>query len=389
MRKLFLLLFSLFAVLVLAAAPPRAGKSYRVLMLGDTHYDEMKFHRSKPATANKSGEQSRNLKMWKGASQRLLTAANRRAAAVGAVCAFQLGDISQGDADGPELMRDMLGTAYAKVGSFFPRLQLFPVKGNHDIRLRGKNGKGKSDSGPYRDAILPKLSKMLGVPPLDRANYTLTLGEDLYIVIDGFYPAEDCTEFVKRSLEEHPRARYVFLLTHLPVLPASSGGPFWLLPGHFEIADLLETRNAVILSAHTHSFSLATRTTRRGRIVQLITTSMGAGWNPGSIARSKPFGWKDLVARSHESEKGLQRSGGKDKLMKQWEIMESKGSYTFRKFFANSGFTVIEAAPAGVTAYIYADDSDKPAETVALIGGAAGARGGSSGSAPGRRRGRR
>ena len=388
MKKIFLLLFPVFALLLLSAAPPRAGKSYRVLVLGDTHYDAPKFHRSKAATANKSGEQSRNLKMWRGASQRLLTAANQRAAAVKAVCAFQLGDVSQGDADGPELMREMLGEAYMKVGSFFPRLPLFPVKGNHDIRLRGKGGKGKSDNAPYRDAILPKAARMLGIPPLDRANYTLMLGSDLYIVVDGFYPAAECVEFVKRSLEEHPRARYVFLLTHLPVLPASSGGPFWLLPGHYEIAALLETRRSVILAAHTHSFSLATRTTGRGKVVQFITTSMGAEWNPQRTARSKPFGWKDLVERSKESEKGVKRSGGKDKLLEQWRTMESKGSYTFRKFFANSGFTVIEATPKGVTAYIHTDDSGDPSEKVELIGGA-GLGGEGGGSAPVRRRSRR
>ena len=387
MKKISSLLFSLFAILLLSASPPRAGQSYRVLVLGDTHYDAAKFHRSEAATANKAGEQSRNLKMWKGASQRLLTAAGRQAAAVKAVCAFQLGDISQGDADGPKPMRDMLGEAYAKVGRFMHGIPLFPVKGNHDIRLRGRNGKGKSDNAPYREAILPKVSRMLELPPLEMANYTLILGGDLYIVIDGFCPAEECVEFVKRSLEEHPRARYVFLLTHLPVLPASSGGPFWLLPGHYEIAALLETRRAVILAAHTHGFSLATRTTRRGEVVQFITTSMGSEWNPQRIARSKPFGWKELIERSKASEKGVKRSGGSDKLLQQWQIMESKGSYTFRKFFANSGFTVIEATPSGVTAHIYADDSGKPAEKVELIGGAGQRAGGNDRS--GRRRGRR
>ena len=385
MKKIFSLLFSLLTLLV-AAATPSAGKSYRVLVLGDTHYDEAKFHRSKAATANKAGEQSRNLKMWKGSSQRLLTAAARQAAAVKAVCAFQLGDISQGDADGPKLMCDMLGTAYSKVSGFMRGLPLFPVKGNHDVRLRGRNGKGKSDNAPYREAILPKVSRMLGGAPLDRANYTLLLGGDLFIVVDGFCPAEECIEFVKRSLEAHPRSRYVFLLTHLPVLPASSGGPFWLLPGHYEIAALLETRRAVILAAHTHGFSLATRTTRRGSVVQFITTSMGSEWNPQRLVRSKPFGWKDLIERSKESEKGVKRYGGKDKLLQQWQIMESKGSYTFRKFFANSGFTIIEATPAGVTAHIYADDSGNPAEKVELLGRAGQ---GSSGGGSGRRRGRR
>ena len=161
---------------------------------------------------------------------------------------------------------------------------------------------------------------------------------------------------------------------------------FWLLPGHYEIAELLETRRAVILAAHTHGFSLVTRTTGRGEVVQLITTSMGSEWNPQRIARTKPFGWKDLVERSKDSEKGIKRSGGKDKLLRQWQIMESHGSYTMRRFFANSGFTVIEATPEGVTAYLHGDDSGSPAEKIELIGGAAGQGGGGH---PGRRRGRR
>ena len=382
MKKIFLsLLLLIQAVLVLQAAPPQAGKSYRVLVLGDTHYDALKFHRSKAATANKGSEQSRNLKMWRGASQQLLTAAGRRAAEVKAVCAFQLGDIAQGDADGPELMRDMLGEAYSTVGGFLP-VPLFPVKGNHDIRLRGLSGKGGNDHAPYREAILPGLSRMLGVPPLDRANYTLVLGEDLYIVIDGFYPAKDCAAFVRRSLEEHPHARYVFLLTHLPVLPASAGGPFWLLPGHYEIAALLETRPSVILAAHTHNYSLATRTTRRGKVVQLITTSMGSGWNPAALVRAKPYNWDTLIRQSKTNAKAAKRSGDEKKLLRQWNTMEAHGSYTLRKFYRNSGFTVIEATPKEVAAYIHTDESGRPAERVVLIGGAEAGKGGKRSAKP-------
>ena len=118
MKKIFVLLFSLLAILFLAAAPPQAGKEYRVLILGDTHYNDLKFNADKVAAKGRVPY----VKMWQdGDSQRLLTAAAKQAGKLGAVCAFQLGDIAQGGVATPELMRGMLGEAYATIRSHSSR----------------------------------------------------------------------------------------------------------------------------------------------------------------------------------------------------------------------------------------------------------------------------
>ena len=108
-------------------------------------------------------------------------------------------------------------------------------------------------------------------------------GRDLYIAIDGFIPAKATEAFVKKTLAAHPDTRYVFFMTHLPVLPASIRAPFWLVPGYDKIAGMLETRNTLILAAHTHSPSLSTRTTARGKLTQLIVASLGNSWKGRKI----------------------------------------------------------------------------------------------------------
>ena len=334
MKKLFFL-FALSLFCLIAAAEDQ--NSYRVVVLGDVHYDRTELH-TEPKLAKK-----RNLTMWKAATPALLAQAGELAKTESAAFVVQLGDITQGYAGTPELQRRMLSEGVAAVKAYFPQTPLLIVRGNHDVSVL----KGTADDRSPADAVLipatpdlPGLTKSAG-----NGNYSVRLGKDLFIAVDGFLPAKEIVAFVRQTLEANPDARCIFLLTHLPVLPASAQTPFWLLPGHYEIAELLETRQALILAAHTHIPSLACRVTERGKLRQLVVSSMGSQWSPERIVAPKITTWQEFV----EIGKARPLRGWNKKNRQRWPVLEGKGKYDFRQLFLNSGCVLLRIDDDGYT----------------------------------------
>ena len=353
----------LFAIGVVLGASERGegsgGSSYRVLVLGDLHFDGEEFHRAPPASVNKRKERERNLRMWKARSPRLLETASGRAKAEKAVFAVQLGDLVQGDCDDRDLQRAMIVRGFGMLKGYFNALPLVIVKGNHDIRTVKKH----KDNAVADSTLMPLVAGELGIPTPANGNYAFTQGQDLFIGIDGFLPAGECVAFVKKTLAEHPKTRYVFFMTHLPILPASVGSPFWLLPGHHRISALLETRRTVILAAHTHIPSLVSRSTVNGKLVQLIVSSVGTAWS----RRVSPAPLGDWPSYAAAVKKHLAQGKNAVKSEKEWLDMESMGTYTYEQLFYNAGFAVLDVDDRGVAARYYTDGSDKPALTLPLV----------------------
>ena len=354
--KLVLLGVFLGLLTVVSAADETA---YRVMFLGDVHYDAKEYH---PDYKVRSSFK-RNLTMWEGASQQLLKAASDAAAGENVAFVVQLGDITQGDADTPELQEKMFRTAVGILKKDFPDRQLLVVKGNHDVR----DANAKTDNGPAARALLPLVAAELKVPKLVDGNYSFRRGKDLFIAVDGFVGRKKPAEFVKKALDDNPDARYVFLLTHLPVLPACAKYPVWLLPGFEEIAAMLETRKALVLAAHTHRPSVTTRTTSRGKLPQIVVSSMGCDWNPDRIVPNDLTDWEKYAAAALKA----RLVGRNTRVPKEFPRIAALGSYTHRRDFTNSGFAVLDVNDEGVTARVFTNMSGAPSATLKLIDGPA------------------
>ena len=333
--------------------------TYRAMFLGDIHYDAKEYH---PDYKVKSSFK-RNLTMWEGASQQLLKAAGDAAAKENVAFVVQLGDITQGDADTPELQEKMFRTAVSILKQNFPDRQLLVVKGNHDVR----NADKKTDNGPAARALLPLVAAELKVPKLADGHYTFRRGKDLYISVDGFVARKKPAAFVKKALEDNPDARYVFLLTHLPILPACAKYPVWLVPGFEEIAAMLETRKALVIAAHTHRPSVTTRTTPRGTLTQIVVSSMGCDWNPDKIVPNDLTDWEKYAAAAMKA----RLVGRNTRVPKEFPRIAALGSYTHRRDFTNSGFMVLDVDDEGVTARVFTNMSGTPTQTLKLIDGPA------------------
>ena len=346
-------LFGVFlGLLTLVAA---ADEAYRAMFLGDIHYDAREYH---PDYKVKSSFK-RNLTMWEGASQQLLKAARDAAARENVAFVVQLGDITQGDADTPELQEKMFRTAVSILKQNFPDRQLLVIKGNHDVR----NGQGKTDNGPAARALLPLVAAELQAPKLADGNYSFRRGRDLYIAVDGFIGNKKPAAFVKKVLDDNPDARYVFLLTHLPVLPACAKYPVWLLPGFEEIAVMLETRKALVIAAHTHRPSVTTRATSLGMLPQIVVSSMGCDWNPEQIVPNDLTDWEKYAAAAQKA----RLVGRNTRVPKEFPRIAALGSYTHRRDFTNSGFMVLDVNDEGVTARVFTNMSGTPSATLRLI----------------------
>jgi len=125
---------------------------------------------------------------------------------------------------------------------------------------------------------------------------------------------------------------------------------------------MLEKRQAIVLAAHTHIPTLTTRVTENGRITQLITSSMGHHWR-AKIARSKVNTWDAyMTIAKKNSIKGKNAA----KMRRAWQVMESKGTYTSKQLFYNSGFVVLEVRDRSIEAHIYISPSAKPATSLLL-----------------------
>ena len=358
-RRLLWVLLPLLAVFAVSSSaagdePDDRATHYQVTVLGDVHFDGEKYHLASPASSGRETERKRNLSMWAERSNGLLKCAGNFSAGSSAF-AIQLGDISQGDCDNRELHKAMLKDAFAAVKRFFPDMPLLVVKGNHDVRsLSG------TDSLPANEVLMQLVARELGRKKLADGSYVYRRGPDLYIAVDGFLSAKEVVSFVKKALADNPDTRYVILLSHLPVLPVSGGKAFWLLPGHEKIRAMLAKRRGVILCAHTHTFSLVEAEGAGGRVVQLVTTSMGNAWSPGH---------KLVVAKDWAQYRAAigKKFAEDPEALKQLKRLDDFGQFSGRIFKGKSGFTILDVDDRRIEARIYTDDSKKPALSAVLV----------------------
>ena len=331
-------LLSLFAITLFLLCA--AAEEYRVLVLGDIHYDRRELHTDKKILGSKSHR--RNLEMWKKATPELLTQAGEAAKSESVRFAIQLGDITHGYAGTEELQRQLLTEGCTAVKKYFPETPLLIVRGNHDAGINS----GADGDAVAGEVLTPTVAKAFGADKVDdNGNCAIRQGDDLFIAVNGFLPAEKIIAFVKQTLEANPETRYVFFLTHLPVLPASASVPFWLLPGNYKVAELLETRQTLILAAHTHVPSMEVRVTKRGMLRQLVVSSMGNQWDPASFTPPRYTSWEEFVkiAKSRPARKRNKHNA------KRWPALEASGTYFFRELFLNSGWVMLHIDDAGYT----------------------------------------
>lgn len=350
-----------FTALLIFCCISLFADAYNFIALGDIHFDGAQYHKLPPQTAGRKKERQRNLSMWEsGKSAAVLSAAAAQAKSSKPAFVVQLGDFTQGDCDTPELQEQMFADGFAEVKSFFPGLKLFPVKGNHDVRVTGFK---RSCNTPAEKAFMPLIAKELGRENFI-GSYTVKHGKDLFICFDNFYDAKTGLAFIRKALKENKDARYVFFITHIPVLPCSLVASEWLVQGDRIIADMLAKRNAIILTAHTHHPSYLSFSDKNGTLSQLVVSSMGSQWKPEESPAIQIDSFEEFTKAAMKKTKNIEKRSSFFKRYEKYTVNK------FNLFSSNSGFAVIRVDDNAVTAELHTGVSGKPWTTITLLNNA-------------------
>lgn len=361
---MFKILFSFFILSIsLTALSGEEQKSYRLLVLGDLHYTNRKYHPQdhprKQKTINKY------INMWKHNSPELLTAAQKQAQREKVNGVLQLGDLIDGGCRTMALHEMMFRDVFLVLKKYFPKQPIYTVIGNHDVRQQD------SDSiEPLRRALFPAQAAELGKETLENGNYTFMRGPDLFVAIDYFSPEEKSLDFLRQALEDHPKTRYVFLMTHYPLFPAATNNSLCLVPHYMKVAALLEKRRGIVLTAHAHRFSRITRTTSGGRVSQMCFTSMGIDWRNHRLLRkfignslAEEYNWEGFLQIVR---KGLARSKYATVLLDDLHGLAIAGKFTGEFYVRKSGFAILDVTDRGVKVKLFTDDSGIPVKILDL-----------------------
>lgn len=272
----------------------RSGRdhSYSVVILGDTHFDDMdslKYHagytlENKKREAAHRKEFLRNGLMW---NKRCPELVKRAACLVDDNTRFilQMGDLIQGDTADAATHRRFLADAMDLFKrELAPELPFVTVAGNHD--LRGNDDAVATQA--YLDYMPARMSEELG-KEITGTNFSFTVGEDTYVVLDFTHPDLGAIE---RLLTEADNARHLFVIVHCPVFPYDSKKYFWwfLMGGKKDprpeerryVRRLLAEREAIVLCGHVHRTELLDWYGDGGRITQMTMSSVWAKESQGA-----------------------------------------------------------------------------------------------------------
>ena len=349
---------------------------YRILALGDLHFDGSAYHVREPANEVQKRGRLRNFAMWAGASQDLLADA---AAHLDDSFPWDIqgGDISQGDGDTVELQTTMLADALKYMKQVFPDRPFLPVIGNHDLRVLDSYPRWDEydESGcctqvaggeyrPIKNAVLPFIAREAGLTAVPRtADYVLTRGRDLYIFVDPFHPG-GATEFIRKALADVPDTRYVFVVSHLALFPCEPATKWaaWILPDSSEIAEMLAPRRAILISAHTHYLHQIRYRHPKGVINQLVLSSMSTNWKRSPLQLTTA----DYAAYAKSMFPFLE--GRPREIFPPENYLEHRTWRCFNdgKPSSATGYAVLNIGDSGVKADIYAGEKS-PVFTLDLV----------------------
>lgn len=260
------------ALLAFLAAGCCGNKKYEAIVLGDLHYDaeDIRVGVDKLPGYRKR-EMQRNINAWEKNIPDLLAAAGGYSANPAVLFTVQCGDLTQGD----EGKYEFACTSFERVLKHINNDQkksVYVVRGNHDIR-----GKGKSKAScDVLWGYMKKQDVVFPLPDKDQTSYKI-VGKDLFIFFDGM---KESLEALELAIKAKPDARHIFMFTHIPVMPCtfSSSNIGWICGKYSQNGDkiraLLAKNNVIVLTAHTHTPSYFEWKLPEGVIKQFVSFSV-------------------------------------------------------------------------------------------------------------------
>jgi len=267
-RHLFLLV--LLTNLSLASFAQKSS----FLILGDLHYDliadhDMNWLATKPDDLRQVTQEYTvyTETNWLDFMEILRRKVQSEKPAVKAV--IQLGDLSEGLAGSREKAEQMAANAMKAVEAANLTVPWILVKGNHDV-----TGPGAVEA--FQKFYLPMIRKQTDDPEINKASYAYTSGDVKIICLDPWDKNTDRVAFLEKELSGS-NAKFKFVAVHEPVIPVTERCWHMFRQDPEQRTKLLEViarHKAIVLCAHLHRYSVVSRNTPYGPIVQVMVNSV-------------------------------------------------------------------------------------------------------------------
>lgn len=361
MKNFFRTILSLAFLLIFIGLT--AQDSYRIIFLGDTHFDaeDEKYH---PAGVSKAS--ARDIGMWKERLPQLLKAAAKKADANTAFV-LQGGDMVEGGSGTAATHTNMLVDGYKCLQGFFP-VPFLTVAGNHDISSKVLKGEPQAHiiyRNFAKEHLLPVIKSVKGVSGVmvstRGTDIAFRYGKDLYFLMNfnGYGTSPD---FVKEVLEKNADARYKIILTHAgPVSWDVRWRPNWRLYGNVKVADrnvmleLFQKHNCIFLTGHYHGIASLEYTTEKGSIYQIQGCCV---WTPDIPEKVTP-----IHAGPAEYGKFIQRSKHLNTAQKQALIDFFKPGMKSYYYAKGAGYMTLDISEKEVVVNYFHRAEDTPSCT--------------------------
>ncbi|HEX7847141.1 MAG TPA: metallophosphoesterase, partial [Chitinophagaceae bacterium] len=280
----------------------------------------------------------------------------------------QLGDLVEGVSGNFELARQMNRGVVDMLHAVNLSVPWVLVKGNHDV----SNSPGQPEAW---DEVIRPFAERQVKKPINNGMFTYKLNDNVELfVLDQFFsvdknlPETEMVSFLEKELTAS-KAKYKFVLAHQPVIPVTQRCWHLLAGIRRPVADsslrdrflnLLAKHKVIVLSAHLHEYSVLSRETRSGNIVQVMINSVNRGLEPPQpknyTTEYKGEGWVTEKADWQPATKDIR-----------YNILEEEKKHIlqFRKADL-PGYAVISVVDDKVWLNYYNGLSEKPFETVNL-----------------------
>ena len=245
-----------------------------LIMLGDLHYDllgdhNMEWLNTKPDDLRQVTKEYTiyTEKNWNDfmsvIREKALTVKPKVKAVV------QLGDLSEGLAGSEEKAEQMASHTMKALDDIKMAIPWIIAKGNHDI-----TGPGAVDA--FNGHYVPMFRKQTGNTGINNASYSWSYGGVQITVLDPWDRNTDMIQFIEKELTGS-KAKIKFVAIHEPVIPVTERCWHTLRRDTVQRQKLLEViakNKAIVLCAHLHRYSVVSRNTRFGPVVQVMAISV-------------------------------------------------------------------------------------------------------------------
>jgi UDP-2,3-diacylglucosamine pyrophosphatase LpxH len=182
---------------------------------------------------------------------------------------IQLGDLSEGLAGSEKKATQMATSVFKAVESAKLSVPWIIAKGNHDI-----TGPGALEA--FQEVYVSMFRKQTNNPEIKNANYSYSFGDVQITCLDPWDKNANVVTFLEKELSAS-KAKFNFVAIHEPVIPVTERCWNTLRQNPEQRAKLLEViakHKAIVLCGHLHRYSVVSRNTPFGPIVQVMVNSV-------------------------------------------------------------------------------------------------------------------